>query len=265
MTKSTINAAVVYYVVAFGLALAIAVFGAELGEGALALTMFTPLAAVLVVVILFVPTGSRRAFADTLGIHRFGSRGYVLAIAVPALIFGVGLAVLFASGAALFRNGEFGDVLRIVVSSLIGLVIATVLAFSEEVGWRGFLLPELLPLGTLPAMLIAGFLHGVWHLPILLLTDLYHPSGDRLLVVPMFLTTLTLAGVFYGYLRLSTNSVWPVAIAHAAVNTFWHLSTEISEMSSPVVAEYVAGESGGVMIVCLFVTAIILSRRISKP
>jgi len=92
---------------------------------------------------------------------------------------------------------------------------------AEEIGWRGYLLPHLLPLGPMRAMLLSGLLHGLWHLPLLLLTPFYHASGNRLLVVGLFLLTLTVAGLLYGYLRLTSGSVWPVALAHGALNTFW--------------------------------------------
>ena len=94
-------------------------------------------------------------------------------------------------------------------------------------------------------MLIVGFLHGVWHLPLLLTTDLL-PRRRAIpwIVAPLFLVTLTLAGVFYGYLRVTTGSVWPVAGAHAAVNVAWGISMEVSQTKSPLVLEYVGGESG---------------------
>ena len=48
---------------------------------------------------------------------------------------------------------------------------------------------------------LVGFLHGVWHLPLMLLTTAYNPVGDRFIVVPLFLAVLTAAGILYGYPR----------------------------------------------------------------
>jgi len=93
-------------------------------------------------------------------------------------------------------------------------------------------------------MLVVGFLHGVWHLPIILATPWYHSSGNKFIVVPLFLVTLTLAGVLFGYLRFTTNSVWPCAIAHATYNVAWDMLTEVTAASSPETLDYVAGESG---------------------
>ncbi len=53
----------------------------------------------------------------------------------------------------------------------IGALINSVLATGEELGWRGWLLPALRPLGTWPALLISGAVFGVWHTPIILQAD----------------------------------------------------------------------------------------------
>ncbi len=226
--------------------------------------MVTPAAAVLIVFALFVPRNARGGFIDSLGILRIGFRGIGLAVGAPAVIFGASLLVLMLLDLITIRPDAAGSLPRIVVSSLIGLIISVLLALTEEIGWRGYLLPRFMPLGTLTAMIVVGFLHGVWHLPLILLTDLYHPTGNKLYVVPLFLATLTLAGVFYGYLRLTSASIWPVAIAHAAVNTFWSVAGKLSEASSPFVEEYVGGESGIVMIVGLLILAPQLSRRLRR-
>lgn len=41
--------------------------------------------------------------------------------------------------------------------------------FGEEIGWRGYLLPNLLDTHRpLPALLRVGFIWAAWHLPLLL-------------------------------------------------------------------------------------------------
>jgi membrane protease YdiL (CAAX protease family) len=126
------------------------------------------------------------------------------------------------------------------------------------------MLPRMLGLGLVPAMLAVGFLHGVWHLPLLLTTDYYHATGNPWIVAPLFLITLTLAGVFYGFLRIWTGSVWPVAIANSAVNIAWALSSEVSATQSPAVLEYIGGESGLVMICGLLIIDLILIRVMAR-
>jgi membrane protease YdiL (CAAX protease family) len=66
--------------------------------------------------------------------------------------------------------------------------------------------------------------------------------------------------VFFGFLRVWTGSVWPVAIAHAAANNAWEIMTELTQTKSPLVLEYVGGESGMIMIAGLLIVDIVLIR-----
>ena len=89
-------------------------------------------------------------------------------------------------------------------------------ALGEEIGWRGFLLPTLRPLGTWPALLLTGLVWGPWHAPVILLGYNYGITSPIGLVL-MTVTTL-LVGVLFGWLRMRSGSVWPAAFAHGALN-----------------------------------------------
>lgn len=178
-----------------------------------------------------------------------GLKGWTLAIGGPFAIHALGLALLVWAGLTVLATPEMtGSVAQTTFKILTGLVISTLLAMCEEVGWRGYMLPRMTGFSTLTAMLTVGFLHGLWHMPILLTTDYYHSTGNPWIVVPLFLITLTLAGIFYGFLRVWTGSVWPVAEAYAAANMAWGISSDVSQTQSPVVLEYICGESGAIMI-----------------
>ncbi|MDO5644666.1 MAG: CPBP family intramembrane metalloprotease [Dermabacter sp.] len=107
----------------------------------------------------------------------------------------------------------------VLIQILIGpaLALMNVLpAAGEEFGWRGWLLPRLLPLGTWPALLLHGLIWGVWHAP---LTLLGHNFGlfDMWGVLLMSVACM-LMGVILGWSRLVTGSVWPAVFGHAAIN-----------------------------------------------
>jgi hypothetical protein len=55
-----------------------------------------------------------------------------------------------------------------------------------------------------------------------------------------------------------------VAIAHSTVNMAWALSSEVSATQSPVVLEYIGGESGLVMIGGLLIVDLILIRAMRR-
>lgn len=90
-------------------------------------------------------------------------------------------------------------------------------ALGEELGWRGWLLPKLIPLGTLPALLISGAIWGLWHAPLILLGYNY-PSTPGWLAMTAMVIMCILVGAVFSWLRLRSGSVWPAALAHAAFN-----------------------------------------------
>ena len=197
-----------------------------------------------------------------LGLGRLGLKAWPVALATPFLIEFGAVALLAALGLTAIAMPPSQGVADMILNIAAGLAIMTVIAAFEEIGWRGYMLPRMMGLGPVRAMLIVGFLHGLWHMPLLLLTDLYHAEGSPWIVVPMFLTTLTLAGVLYGALRQWTGSVWPVALAHASVNVAWGVAGEMSTNKSALVLEYLGGESGLIMIVSLLIVDVVLIQRL---
>jgi uncharacterized protein len=239
----------VFYAIALALAVAVAMAAPIIGEASPLVTMFTPAIAAAIMLGFVAREGGFRDATDKLGLATAGLKGWPLAIGGPTLIHVAGLLILVGAGlTALVVPAIAGSAFQSAFKVFAGLFIGTFFAVCEEVGWRGYMLPRMKGVGILAAMLIVGLLHGIWHLPILLTTDYYHSTGNPWIVTPLFLITLTLAGVFYGYLRIWTGSVWPVAIAHAAANMAWEISSEVSQTQSPLVLEYVGGESGAIMI-----------------
>jgi membrane protease YdiL (CAAX protease family) len=216
-----------------------------LGEAVLILTMLTPFTSSLFMLLWAAPESDKRRIPSLLGLAGAGLKGWPLAVAAPYGIHLVGIAVLSSLGLAVFAAPDGGFGVGFALKTLIGLFIGTLLAAFEDVGWRGYLLPRMATgRNLLLAMILVGGLHGLWHLPLILLTPSYHPDANLLVVVPMFLLTLTLAGVFYGFLRVWTGSVWPVAIAHGAANGAWELFARSNTTRTPLVQEFLGGESG---------------------
>jgi membrane protease YdiL (CAAX protease family) len=108
----------------------------------------------------------------------------------------------------------------LVLLQLVGILWAPILnavfAFGEEWGWRGYLLPRLLPLGRWPALVLSGVIWGLWHAPVILLGYNYplHPRLGVLIMVGF----CVVMGVLFGWTRLATGSIWPAVIAHGALN-----------------------------------------------
>ncbi len=257
--------ALIFYMIALGLAVLVRLAVPVLGLASNVVTMLTPAAAAVIMLTLVSPEGDWRKAVSDLGLTSAGLKGWPLAIGGPVLIQVCALVILVSLGlTTLVRPEMLGPIAFIVAMLIANLIAGTVFALTEEVGWRGYMLPRMRGIGLVPAMLAVGFLHGVWHLPLLLTTDYYHSTGNPWIVTPLFLVTLTLAGVFYGFLRVWTGSIWPVAIAHSAVNISWGLSREVSATQSPAVLEYIGGESGLVMITGLLIADLFLIRLMAR-
>jgi membrane protease YdiL (CAAX protease family) len=259
---SPLRSSATFYLLAFAMVVAVALTG-----GSTAAAMLTPAVATLLTMLLITREGWTRRGWASLGVHRLGLRLWPVAIVLPVLIVTIGAAVVLATDAAHWQAPEQADdypawALPAFLLANIAYASLTV-SLTEEIGWRGYLLPRLTELGTRRALLLSGLLHGIWHLPVMLLTSLYHPVGSRLVVVPMFLVAVTALGVFYGWLRLRTDSVWPAVLAHSAHNV------AVAWMSSLVVGnavaiQYIAGE-GAVTTAAYVAIAVELLRRAKDP
>jgi membrane protease YdiL (CAAX protease family) len=100
----------------------------------------------------------------------------------------------------------------------IGIAITAIAATGEEIGWRGWLLPRLLPLGEGWALSVSGATWGLWHAPAILLGLNYEQRNP--LGIAMMTVGCVGAGVLIGWLRLASGSLLPCVLAHAALNSF---------------------------------------------
>lgn len=99
-------------------------------------------------------------------------------------------------------------------------LINSLFTFGEEFGWRGYLLPKLMPLGSRKAVIISGIIWGIWHAPVIAMG---HNYGTDYPFFPwagiLFMTWFTiLVGIFLAWVTLRAGSVWPAVIGHAVIN-----------------------------------------------
>jgi uncharacterized protein len=246
----------IFYLISLGLALLVALFGPS-GAGAIQiLNMLTATAGVLLMLLVITPDGYHKAGWAELALHRAGWRYWPLALLGPA-------AVLIASyaAAALVVGVSWRFAPNTAINLAINIVIVSFFAFFEEIGWRGYMLPKLATRYPRMAPAIVGFFHGVWHLPLMLLTTSYNPAGNRLIVVPLFLAILTVAGILYGYLRNASGSLWPVVIAHGTFNAVLGMLAGAAVFENPTTAAYLTAETGVFTLLALIILAWVLVRR----
>jgi uncharacterized protein len=120
--------------------------------------------------------------------------------------------------------GTVSPWLFVLLQTLQAIIIAPLInsffTFGEEFGWRGYLLPKLMPLGGRMAVLVSGVIWGVWHWPVIAMGHNYgldYPGAPWLGMLAMVWFTFV-AGIFLSWVTLRSASVWPAVIGHAAIN-----------------------------------------------
>lgn len=106
--------------------------------------------------------------------------------------------------------------LMLPLSIVMGPLIHFVFALGEEIGWRGFLLTRLLPLGKAKAYTIVAILWGVWHAPIIYVGFNY--PGNPVAGIAMMCLMTSAFGLFINEMTLHYRSTYLAAFIHAAVN-----------------------------------------------
>jgi|SRR5215216_1644622 len=224
----------------------------------------TPTVAALIMLLVLTGDGYSREGWKVLGLHRLALSVWWIAFGLALLITVAASAVVWAIPLASFVMPEGG-----ILGSLIHLLIQIVIlmftfSLAEEIGMRGYLLPNLLPLGRTRALVLSGLVFATWHMPLILLTPLF-PISNELISVPLFYATVVAATFVYGYLRLYTGSVWPASLAHAVHNAAWGVLGAFTLTSYAVlVNKYLVGDFGLLILVGAVIGAVWLNRRLMK-
>lgn len=107
--------------------------------------------------------------------------------------------------------------LLFLLSTFVSPLINSIFAFGEEYGWRGFLLPQLLPLGRWQTHLLSGVIWGLWHAPLILMGFNY--PGFPWWGILWMCGLTTLLGIIENEWTLHYNSTILAAFIHGAFNS----------------------------------------------
>jgi uncharacterized protein len=174
--------------------------------------MFGPLLAATIMRLVV----SRDGLKATLGFVR-PWRYYVVAASAPALFIAGVVLVDHVSGLGRFTGSRpLGLAVPTVI--IVGGALGLPVTLGDEYGWRGYLLPRLLPLGEIKATLIVGLIWAFWHVPILLI-GLNYPEQSLIRVLPVFGITVLLMAFPFTWLYVDSRaSVITVAVMHSLLN-----------------------------------------------
>lgn len=117
------------------------------------------------------------------------------------------------------QSNDLVIVAAFVYISILGLLPGMVAALGEEIGWRGFLVPELAKwMSFRKAALLSGAIWAVWHMPALLSGSYGATGTPRWYQIGCFSAMVLLSAVVLAWLRMKSASIWPVTIMHATHN-----------------------------------------------
>ena len=226
---------------------------------AVTLGMYAPALAAVVMRLFISKEGLRRALGPLPNL-----RMALGAVLVPMALILILVGVVTATNIGEATPGKpWGTLL--VILTLAGVPIGAALAFGEEFGWRGYLLPKLLPLGEVKAAVIVGLIWGPWHLPVLI-AGLNYP-GELIIaaLAVFFLSAMLLSLLHTRFYVASGYSLIAVSLLHGSLNTFSDRLTDQAHLSgSPLIVGGGGVIASALIAVGIFITYRVLARRKSS-
>lgn len=233
--------------------------GDENRTGGVFLVQFSPMVAAIITRLIV--QRNLRGFGWGWGKTRYQLTAYML----PPVIALISFSLVWVLGFGGFYDAAFVEEARVGINTQFGLdmsspVTAMLVLFllngtinifiafggiGEELGWRGFLVPELYKyFNFTKTALISGVIWAVFHFPLLILL-----LSPRLEVSswPMMIFALV-AGValstIMAWLRLKSGSVWTAVIFHMALNIHIQGFFQNVTIKTSWLTHYVSGEHG---------------------
>jgi membrane protease YdiL (CAAX protease family) len=153
-----------------------------------------------------------------------------------------------------------GVVLHLLVVGTIGVIQNCATTLGEEIGWRGFLVPELAKRFSFTATaVLSGVIWALWHVPIIVFAG--YNAGTGWYGMAVVSANMILFCFVLTWLRLKSGSLWTAVILHASNNHFiQHFFDPMTAYKG--VAKYVLGEFGiGFTLIVALLAAYFWKRR----
>ena len=155
---------------------------------------------------------------------------------VPLVYAAIAYLIVWIGGLGGFPNHEYmqslvgrmglhlsptaSTVIYVLLVGCYGLIGSTGRALGEEIGWRGFLVPELFKsFSFTTTAIISGIVWSVWHYPGLIWGD-YNNGTPAWYGLTCFTVMVVAISFLFAWLRLKSGSLWTGAILHASHNLY---------------------------------------------
>ncbi len=197
------------------------------------------------------------------GKPRYQAMSYLIPLGYGSVAY----AAVWLTGLGGFYNKEFIDgVIKrfglgplpawagigvyLVFAGTAGMVRTCSTALGEEIGWRGFLVPELAKRYSFTTTaLVSGCIWSMWHYPILLFAD-YNAGTPPWYGLTCFTVMVVSSSFIFAWMRLKSGSLWTGVLLHGSHNLFIQrffdrITTDTGQ------TKYVIGEFGAALaLVC---------------
>jgi uncharacterized protein len=226
---------------------------------AVTLGMYAPALAAVLMRLFISKEGLRRALGPLPSL-----RIALGAVLIPMALILILVVIVAATNIGDATPGKpWGALLAIL--TFVGVPVGTALAFGEEFGWRGYLLPRLLPLGEVKAAIIVGLIWGPWHLPVLIV-GLNYPGEPIIAVLGAFCLSATLLSLLHTRFYVASGySLIAVSLLHGSLNTFSDRLTDTNHLSgNPLIVGGGGVIASALVAVGIFITYRVLVRRKSS-
>lgn len=212
----------------------------------------------------------------------WGSWRYIwMAYLLPVVYAGIAYVIVWVSDMGRFGNPAFLSTMgtslgwptappwliatgSLLVFGTVGMVSGIATGLGEELGWRGFLTPEMTRCyGFTRGTFFTGIIWTAWHLPIILFAD-YRSETPVWFAITCFTVMVMSLSFAFAWLRLRSGSVWPAAILHGSHNLFIQVWLTPITASSGRITPYAIDEFGFMVPLACMAMAIAFWRRRSS-
>jgi CAAX protease family protein len=141
---------------------------------------------------------------------------YIILLPLIFVIIGIGLYSLFI--------GQIGSFDKLAILSIPAVLWAGLYAgpLGEELGWRGYLLPELQKrFSNLKCAILIGFIWFIWHIPLFMAPFGTLVSGEAISFIPVltYLVMIICLSIIITWLTInSKGSVLIAVLFHLSIN-----------------------------------------------
>lgn len=154
---------------------------------------------------------------------------------------------------------------RFLFVATIGVVGSCIFALGEELGWRGFLVPQLAKVTSFPRVaLVSGAVWALWHYPVILFAN-YHGAGPRWYSVACFTVMVLGLSFLFAWMRLKSGSVWTGMILHGSHNLFVQAFFDAQTRPARVTGLWTTEFGAGLALAALVVALIFYAKRYELP